>query len=257
MIAPGINSRSVAEHALALIFAVAKNIVESDLETRKGNFKIREKYSAVELLGRNVGVVGFGNIGRETAKLAAACGMSVSVYDPFVAPTQVEALVYRHVTGIAELLRDSDIVTLHLPSTPETRRLIRQKTLALMKPTAFLVNCARGDIVDEDALGEALCGGKLAGAGLDVLQQEPMKAGHPLFSLANVVVTPHLAAQTREATARGVVMAAQGTLAVLPGERWPNVVNKQPYDPLALSPIGNGNKGRPRVTVRSETSLGP
>ncbi len=99
-----------------------------------------------------------------------------------------------------------------------------------MKPTAFLVNCARGDIVDEDALYQSLRDGKLAGAGLDVLQHEPMKAGHPLFSLSNVVVTPHLAAQTREATARGVVLAAQGTLAVLAGERWPNVVNKEAYD---------------------------
>ncbi len=103
VIAPGTNSRSVAEHALALIFAVAKNIVESDVETRKGNFTVREKYAAVELLGRTVGVVGFGNIGRETAKLAAACGMSVSVYDPFVAPAEVEALGYRRVTDIAEL----------------------------------------------------------------------------------------------------------------------------------------------------------
>ncbi|NVO14468.1 MAG: hydroxyacid dehydrogenase [Rhodoplanes sp.] len=230
VIAPRVNSRSVAEHAIALVFAVAKNIVESDVEARKGNFEIREKYASVELLGRKVGVVGFGNIGRETAALAAACGMPVGVYDPFVARADIEAAGHRHYGEVTDLLRDSDVVTLHIPSTPDTRRLIRSETLALMKPDAFLINCSRGDLVDEDALLEALRDGRLAGAGLDVLQQEPMKAGHPLFALPNVVVTPHLAAQTREATARGVVMAARGTLAVLAGQRWENVVNKAAYD---------------------------
>jgi D-3-phosphoglycerate dehydrogenase len=230
VIAPRANSRSVAEHAIGLIFATAKNIVDSDVETRKGNWNVREKYAAVELLGRTVGVVGFGNIGRETAKLAAACGMRVGVYDPFVTKADVEAAGHRHYGDVLDLLRESDVVTLHMPSTPETRRLIRRETLAMMKPTAFIINCARGDIIDEDALHEALSSGKLAGAGLDVLVQEPMKAGHPLFALPNVVVTPHLAAQTREATARGVVMAAQGTLAVLAGEHWPHVVNPTVYE---------------------------
>jgi D-3-phosphoglycerate dehydrogenase / 2-oxoglutarate reductase len=230
VIAPRANSRSVAEHTLALIFAVAKNIVDSDVETRKGNWNVREKYAAVELLGRSVGVVGFGNIGRETAKLASACGMPVGVYDPFVARADIEAAGYRHYGDVIDLLRDSDIVALHMPSTAETRHLIRRETLALMKPTAYVINCARGEIIDEDALFDALSTGKLAGAGLDVLLEEPMKAGHKLFALPNVVVTPHLAAQTREATARGVVMAAEGTLAVLAGERWPHVVNPAAYN---------------------------
>jgi D-3-phosphoglycerate dehydrogenase len=156
--------------------------------------------------------------------------MPVGVYDPFVAKADIEAAGHRHYADVIDLMRDSDIVSLHMPSTPQTRHLIRRETLALMKPTAFVINCARGDLIDEDALHEALTTGRLAGAGLDVLLEEPMKAGHKLFALTNVVVTPHLAAQTREATARGVVMAAEGTLAVLAGQRWPHVVNPAAYD---------------------------
>lgn len=230
VIAPKANSRSVAEHALTLIFSVAKNIVDSDVETRKGNFNVREKYAAVELLGKTVGIVGFGNIGREAAKLCAALGMEVSIYDPFVTKNVIEEAGYRHYENLHDLLADSDIVTLHIPATPETKGMIGVKELAMMKNTAFLINCSRGDLIHEDDLYDALHKKIIAGAGLDVLKEEPMKAGHPLFSLDNVIVTPHLAAQTREATARGVVMAAQGTLAILRGEQWPHVINKEVYD---------------------------
>jgi D-3-phosphoglycerate dehydrogenase len=230
VIAPGANSRSVAEHALTLILAVAKNIVDSDVETRKGNFNVREKYAAVELLGKTVGVVGYGNIGKEAAKLCAAFGMNVCIYDPFVAKNVIEEVGFKHYESLHELLRVSDVVTLHIPSTPETKGIIGVKELELMKSTAFLVNCSRGDLIDEDALYNALKAKVIAGAGLDVLKEEPMKAGHPLFSLDNVIVSPHLAAQTREATAKGVVMAVEGTLAILHGEKWPYVYNKEVYN---------------------------
>ena len=230
VIAPRANSRSVAEHAIALMFAVAKNIVESDVETRKGNFAIREKYASVELLGRSVGVAGYGNIGRETARMAAGLGLAVGVFDPFVPKAEIEAAGYRYFATIAELLRESDIVSLHMPSTPETLHLINRQTLATMRKGAYLINCARGDIIDEDALYDALAAGQIGGAGLDVLHEEPMRAGNKLFALTNVVISPHLAAQTREATARGVVLAAEGTLAVLRGERWSKVCNPAAYD---------------------------
>ncbi len=229
VIAPRANSRSVAEHTLALIFATAKNLVDSDVQTRRGNFNVREKYAAIELLGKSVGVVGYGNIGKEVAKLCGAIGMPVHVYDPFVGKDEIVKAGFSCEETLADLLKLSDVVTLHLPSTPETKGLIGVKELASMKKTAFLINCSRGDQVDEDALFRALSEKAIAGAGLDVLKEEPMKAGHPLFSLENLVVTPHLAAQTREATAKGVVMAVQGTLAILHGEQWPNVVNPDAY----------------------------
>jgi len=229
VIAPRANSRSVAEHALALILATAKNIVDSDVQTRLGNFAVREKYAAIELLGKSVGIVGFGNIGKEVARLCGALGMSVHVYDPFVNENDIIKSGFRYHANLAELLRESDVVSLHIPSTPETKGLIGHNELASMKSTSFLINCSRGDLIDEDALCVALREKTIAGAGLDVLKDEPMKAGHPLFAFDNLVVTPHLAAQTREATAKGVVMAAEGTLAILRGERWPHVVNPDAY----------------------------
>lgn len=230
VIAPRANSRSVAEHALTLMFTIGKNIVDSDVQTRLGNFAVREKYAAVELLGKSVGVIGFGNIGREFAKLCQAVGMPVTVYDPFVSKADIESAGYTYCASVPALLASADVVSLHIPSTPETRGLIGTKELAAMKPTAFLINCSRGDLIDEQALLDALKNKVIAGAGVDVLRQEPIKARHPLFPLENLVITPHLAAQTREATARGVVMAAEGTLAILRGERWKNVVNPEAYE---------------------------
>lgn len=230
VIAPGCNTRSVAEHALALMFATAKNLVDSDIETRKGNFQVREKYAAVELYGRTAGIVGFGNIGREVARLCTALGLKVCAYDPFVPNSVIEQAGYGYFTELAELLAASDLVSLHIPLTPETRGIIGVSQLQLMKPSAFLINCSRGGLIDEDALYTALQSGQIAGAGLDVLEVEPMQAGHPLFALSSVVVTPHLAAQTREATARGVTMAVEGTLAVLQGVKWPHVANKEVYE---------------------------
>ena len=230
VICPSANSRAVAEHAVALMFALAKNLVESDAETRKGNFGIRNKYAAVELAGRTVSVIGFGNIGKIVASLCSAIGMKIVAYDPFVDAKAVEALGYRRAATIAEAVALGDFVTLHMPSLPETKNLMNEALFALMKPTAFLVNCARGDIVDEAALLRALAEKRIAGAGVDVLSAEPMKAENPIMKMKNLIITPHMAAQTQESTAAVVRMAVEGTLAVLDGVKWPNVCNPQAYD---------------------------
>lgn len=229
VIAPGANSRSVAEHAFMLMMMLAKNTRESDIETRKGNFQIREKYASTELGGKHVGVVGFGNIGRIFIEFCRALNMTVHVYDPFAKRSAVEAAECIWHDTIESVLHASDVISLHVPATPDTHHMINDKSLSLMKKGAILINCSRGELIDEAALAASLASGQLGGAGLDVLHQEPMPAEHPLYQFSNVVITPHLAAQTREATARGVTMAVQGTLTILNGERWDNVVNPEVY----------------------------
>jgi D-3-phosphoglycerate dehydrogenase len=229
VIAPGANLRSVAEHAVALIYAITKNVYESHVRTANGDFGIRNKYAAIELSGKRVGIVGFGNIGRETARLCRNNDMDVSVYDPFIAPSVAEELGCRHEGKLDALLESCDIVSLHMPSTEETKNMFSVEQFASMNPGAFLINCARGEIVDEEALYDALISKKLAGAAVDVMTDEPMNKGNRLFSLPNFIATPHMAALTRESAARTSVLTAEGTLAVLRGERWPNVANPMAY----------------------------
>jgi len=229
VICPAANSHAVAEHTVALIFACAKNLVESDRETRAGNFAIRNKYAAVELAGRTLAVIGFGNIGKEVAHLALALGMRVVAYDPFVTASQAAALGCSYASDMLEAVSQADIVSLHMPSLSTTRDMVDKKFLGAMKPSAFLVNCARGDIVDEQALLQALKDKRIAAAAVDVLKTEPMDKNGPLMGLPNLIVTPHMAAQTQETTAKTVRMAAEGTLAILAGKRWEHVCNPEVY----------------------------
>lgn len=230
VLCPSANFRAVAEHTVSLLFACSKNTVESAAETRQGNFSIRDKYAAVDIFHKTLVLLGFGSIGREVARMCAGLDLRIGVYDPYVKRETVEALGYTYYEDLMEALAAADYVSLHMPSLPSTRGLIAAPQLAAMKPTAFLLNTARGDIVDEDALLAALERGGIAGAGLDVLAREPIPREHPLLALPNVTVTPHMAAQTRETVSKLVTMAAQGTLAVLAGERWPHVANPQVYD---------------------------
>ena len=229
VICPAVNAQSVAEHALALMFAVSKSIVTYAIETRKGNFAVRNRYTAVELQGKTVAVLGFGNIGRRLASMARGVGMRVTVYDPFVGQEVVEEAGYTSAVTLEEAINDADFISLHMPSLPETRSMIGERAFANMKPTAFLINCARGDIVDEAALITALRRGMIAGAGLDVLEHEPFDPYDPLMTMDNVVITPHSAAQTQEATRVVAVRAAEGALAVLNGEKWDSVCNPEVY----------------------------
>ena len=229
VVAPGTNLRSVAEHALALIYTITKNVLESHLKTAAGDFGIRNKYAAIELAGKRLGIVGFGHIGKETARICKNNDMEVSVFDPFVLPAVAEQLGYQYEADLNRILATCDILSLHMPATNETKNMFGAAQFAAMKPGAFLINCARGEIVDEEALYAALSSGHLGGAAVDVMADEPMKPDNKLFSLPNFVATPHMAALTRESASRTSQLTAEGTLAVLRGERWPHVANPAAY----------------------------
>lgn len=230
VICPAANTHAVAEHTIALMFAIGKNIVQSDAEMRKGNFSIRNKYAAIELAGRTVALLGFGNIGKEVARLASALGMDVIVYDPVVPEALIIESGYVYASSLEEAVAQGDFVSVHMPSLPSTRNLIDARIFGLMKSDAFFINCARGDIVNESDMYQALSSHSIAGAAVDVLSVEPMDSESPLMRLDNFIVTPHMAAQTQETTAKVVTLAAEGTLAVLEGRRWQNVCNPEVYE---------------------------
>ena len=198
--APFGNTVTTAEHTLAMILAMARHIPAADASLRAGLWK-RKEFLGLELQGKTLGVVGCGHVGSEVANRARALGMRVLAYDPFLAPERAESLGVARIDSLEDLLGRADIVTLHVPRIDETRNLLSAARIAAMKPGARLVNCARGGIVDEAALVAALESGALAGAAIDVFEDEPATR-HPLFGLPNTVVTPHLGASTAEAQAK-------------------------------------------------------
>ncbi|MCI1966459.1 MAG: hydroxyacid dehydrogenase [Oscillospiraceae bacterium] len=230
VICPAANFHAVAEHTLCLIFSLSKNLVESNIETRKGNFNVRNRYAAIELSRRTLTVLGFGNIGREVARLAKGIGMNICVYDPYVSKEAIAKYEYTYSSDLLQAISQGDFVSIHMPSLPSTRGMFGAKQFNAMKKTAFFINCARGDIVNEADMINALTSHSIAGAGLDVLVEEPMKAEHPLMKLPNVIITPHMAAQTQETTKNTVLMAVDGTLSVLRKEKWKNVCNPEVYE---------------------------
>ena len=230
VITPGANNRSVAEHAVAMMFALAKNLVEAQLEMCGGNWEIRGAKKAFELEGKTVGIIGLGAIGRETAKICQGCGMKIAAYDPFMSREQVENFGAAYYEDYAELLKVSDVVSIHVPLTEATRDMISGKELKTMKKTALIINCSRGGIVNEAALVEALRAGTIAGAGTDVFVNEPPKPEDPLLNCPNLIVSPHSAAQTREAVIKMAQMCVRGCLAVAEGKKWPYVADKAVYD---------------------------
>jgi D-3-phosphoglycerate dehydrogenase len=230
VITPGANNRSVAEHTLTLMLALAKNVVESCNETQKGNFTAsRSAGKAFEVLGKKAGFIGLGAIGAETARLCRALGMETLGYDPFLSRDKIADLGCTYYASYEDLLRDSDFVSLHVPLTDGTRNMIAEKEFALMKRSAILINCARGGIINEAALVEALNAGVIAGAGIDVFETEPPLPEDPLLRANNLVYTPHSAAQTREAVINMHTLCVAGCLAVLRGEHYPLVANKEAY----------------------------
>ncbi len=230
VITPGANNRSVAEHAVAMMFALSKNLVEAQKEMCAGNWEIRGAGKAFELEGKTAGVIGLGAIGRETAKICRGCGMKIAGYDPFLTREQVESLGAEYFADYADLLRCSDIITIHVPLTEQTRNMIAKEQLESMKPTALVINCSRGGIVNEADLVDALKGGVIAGAGTDVFCSEPPSPDDPLLNCPNLIVSPHSAAQTREAVIKMAVMCVKGCLAVLEGKKWPYVADRSVYD---------------------------
>lgn len=230
VITPGANNRSVAEHAVGLMFAVAKNLIEGHKEMTAGNWQIRDARKAFELQDKKVGFIGLGAIGRETAGICRGIGMKIAGYDPFLTQEQMEEMECEYFADYQEMLRVCDIISIHVPLTHETKDMIGEEQLRLMKPTSVLINCARGGIVNEQALAAALQSGRIAGAGLDVFEQEPPDAESPLKDVPNLVCSPHSAAQTKEAVVHMATMCVEGCLAVLNGEKWPYVADPQVYN---------------------------
>lgn len=230
VLTPGANNRSVAEHTVALLFALSKNLLEGHNEQMKGNYAIRNKGVTFELLGKTIAVLGLGAIGGEVARLCKAIGMKVIGYDPFLPEDKIAALGCEPTGDFRAVLPQCDFVTVHMPLLDSTRGMIGEKEITVMKPTAMIVNCARGGIVDEKALAVALNEGRLAGAGIDCFENDPPKTDDPLLNAKNVIASPHSAAQTKEAVIRMHKMCVEGCMAVLRGEKWPYVADKKVYD---------------------------
>lgn len=230
VVTPNANTLSVAEHTLTLMLILAKDIPFCESELRQGRFDARNRYRSFEIQGKRVGLIGFGHIGKEVARLCNALAMKVCIYDPLIPQSEVKASGHEVSLDLRDLLKTSDFVSLHVPLTEQTRNLIGEQEIKLMKDGAFLVNCSRGGIVDETALCSAVENGKLGGAGLDVFSSERPHKNDRLLNLNNVVVTPHMAAQTREAASKMARMVSQGVLAVIAGEKWPHVANPEAFD---------------------------
>ena len=222
--APTSNIVSAAELAVGLLLASARNIPQADAALKNGEWK-RSKYTGVEVTEKTVGVVGLGRIGVLAAQRLSAFGVELIAYDPYVQPARAAQIGVRLVS-LEELLRESDFITVHLPKTPETINLIDADALKLVKPTVHIINAARGGIVNEEALYDALKEGRVAGAGLDVYTKEPM-TDSPLFTLDNVVVLPHLGASTDEAQEKAGIAVAKSVRLALSGELVPDAVNVQ------------------------------
>jgi D-3-phosphoglycerate dehydrogenase / 2-oxoglutarate reductase len=220
--APGSNMVAAAEHTLGLLLAIARNIPQAHAALAQGRWE-RKRFGGVELADKVLGIIGFGRIGQLVATRARSFGMRVVVSDPFVSADRCRELQVSS-ASLENLLLQADFITLHTPLTAETRHLIDAERIALMKPGVRIVNAARGDLVDLDALVDALRSGHVAGAALDVFPAEPYTSG-PILGLPNVVVTPHLGASTQEAQDRAGVIVAEQVAAALRGELVPNAVN--------------------------------
>ena len=205
---PGGNTVSTAEHTVTMMMSLSRHIPAADASVKQGKWE-RSKFIGTQLAGKTLGVIGLGRIGREVARRAAGLDMKVIGFDPFMAPDKAAQLGIESVAGLAEMLPRCDYLTVHTPLTDETRNLVGAKELASMPRGARILNCARGGIINEEALAEALSSGHLAGAALDVFVEEPPPANHPLLKFPNVVATPHLGAATVEAQTSVAREAAQ------------------------------------------------
>jgi D-3-phosphoglycerate dehydrogenase len=227
MVAGTANSPSVAEQALFMMLTLAKRAVEMHSIVKDNKWAARLGMLPYDLFGKTVLIVGFGRIGTRTAKRCLAMEMNVQIYDPYKTAAEIKAAGCDPVSDLDAALPNADFVSIHCPKTPETVGMFNAARLQRMKSTAYLINTARGGIVDEPALYDALVSGKLAGAGLDVFEQEPPPAGHSLFELPNVIMAPHVAGVTREAVDRMSEQTARNILSALDGEPIrQNVINQ-------------------------------
>ena len=206
MNAPDGNTITTAEHTIALLVALARNVPQANSSVKAAQWE-RKRFVGAELRSKTLGIVGLGRIGRAVAQRAAALGMSIVAYDPFIADQSHEAEI--QIMSFEDVLARADFLTVHTPLTSETRGLVNADAFAKMKMGARVINCARGGLIDERALYDAIASGKIAGAALDVFEQEPPPANHPLLSLDQVIATPHLGASTTEAQQAVAVTVAE------------------------------------------------
>lgn len=228
---PGVLTETTADLAWSLLLSVARRIVEADAYTRAGRFRAWGPMLMLgtDVYGKTLGIIGLGRIGQAVARRASGFDMNVLYYDAQRADERIERECRATFVALDELLSRSDFVTIHVPYLPTTHHLIGARELALMKPTAYLVNTARGPIVDEKALVAALANRQIAGAGLDVYEHEPqLEPG--LVELPNTVLLPHIGSASLETRTKMAKMAASNVIAVIEGRRPPNLVNPQVYD---------------------------
>jgi D-3-phosphoglycerate dehydrogenase len=231
MVAGTANSVAVAEKAMYLMMALAKRGPLMNALVREGRWWDKLKNLPMEMFEKTVLIIGFGRIGTRTAKRCLGMEMRVLVYDPYVSADAIGAGGGEPATDLDAALARADFVTIHCPKTPETLAMMNAARLARMKPTAYLVNTARGGIIDEPALQAALSDGKLAGAGIDVFEREPTALDHPLLKLPNVLVAPHVAGVTRESVDRMAMTAVRNLLSVLDGKpNRENAINPEVFD---------------------------
>ncbi|MGA8660661.1 MAG: hydroxyacid dehydrogenase [Chthoniobacterales bacterium] len=219
-----VNASTVAEHTLCFILALAKQVMAYDRATRAGNWGFRNSLVATDLLGKNLLLVGFGRVGRAVAVRAKAFGLRVLAYDPVVPEAAFREVEVEPVADLLQGLAACDFVSVHVPLVPETMGLIGRKQFAAMKSTACLISTARGGVVDEDELVNALRAGLIRGAGLDVFNEEPLPPNHPLIELENVILSPHMAALTKECARRMDEVAAKNCLDAIDGNLDPTLV---------------------------------
>lgn len=224
---PGGPTRSTAEHAIALLLAVSKRLKPAEAALRDGPFDQFNRHDAIELNGRVLGIVGLGAIGQLVAKFGTALGMDVIAYDPYVSRAVAAALLVKLSGTLDDLLRRADVISLHAPLTTETAHIIDRGAIGRMRQGAIVINTARGGLVDEGALLEALESGRIGGAGLDVFDPEPPAHDHPLLHRLDVVATPHIAAATVAGRERLWTSAIEQALEVLNGQHPAHLVNPE------------------------------
>jgi D-3-phosphoglycerate dehydrogenase / 2-oxoglutarate reductase len=256
--APESNTVAAAEHTIALLLSQARNVPQAHASLKAGRWE-RSRFGGVEVFEKTLGILGFGRIGQLVAQRARAFGMNVVAFDPYVSAERFRELGVEHAADVTDVYAQADMITIHLPKTPETTNFLNSEAFARMKDGVRIVNCARGELLDLDALKDAIESGKVAGAGLDVFPDEPMTE-HPIFGLESVVVTPHLGASTTEAQDRAGVITAEQVVAALTGGLVTNAVNipsirgedlavLEPYMPLATQ------LGRLAMSLAARTSV--
>ena len=233
--APESTVVSAAEHTIALLFALARNVPQAQAALLAGSWE-RSRFAGIELAGKTLGVLGLGRIGRQVARRALALGMRVIAYDPYVAVDRFRELGVEHARALDDVYAAADVITLHLPLNDQTRRLLGREAFARMRDGVRIVNAARGGLVDEEALADAIRSGKVAGAALDVFEAEPYSG--PLLELEQVVVTPHLAGSTTEAQDRAGLIIAEQVAAALDGELVQTAVNIPVVEQSDLEVLG-------------------